>query len=111
MPEICNRYSKSGAEELKQNCEPMEEVVKNILTRFQDGEFSIDEAVCLLVSEFGRAGRILVIDERLEELDGELADMGYTVVGVSYGATVERIKQELGGRVLITRNGGQRTFC
>lgn len=79
--------------------------VGHLVERIVNEKLSVAEATKLLLSEVGRGGRILVVDENLDSLIDELANRHYTVHGVRHGASDIEIKKELNNRVFITRNG------
>ena len=69
------------------------------------GEKSVTQVVEALFEDMGRGARILVLDENLSDLDGELAELNYTTKTVEPGLSDLEIKRALRSRVFITRNG------
>ena len=80
-------------------------LLKSLFDQVSTGKKSVEEAVDWLLMEMGRGGRIFVVDENLFGLDDYLVELGYTVYRIQSGLADSEIKQQVGGRVLITNNG------
>ncbi len=85
--------------------EDREVEVRQLVEEIAAGRITVEGAVDRLLDEMGRGGRILVVDETSYGLDEPLSDMNYTVVRVPRRLSDEEIKEEIGGKVFITRNG------
>jgi hypothetical protein len=82
-----------------------ERFIKKTLRQVLNEKITIQEATDRLLTEMGRGGRVLVVDENCLGLDPELASMNYTVKTLEPGLKDAEIKKRLRSRVFITRNG------
>ena len=84
----------------------LESLVEDVLKKVSTGQLSVVKAADLLLTEMGRGGRILVVDENLLGLEMELSALGYVTYTVATrGQVDEMIRPQLRSRVFITRNG------
>src|SRR5882762_6213967 len=80
--------------------------VKKLLQRVSEGKISVSKAADLLLTEMGRGQRILIVDENLLGLVGLLSARNYTVYPIqTRGESDNNIKNQLFGRIFITKNG------
>ena len=82
----------------------MTDLLDEILCAVQSGKLTVSEASERLLTEMGRGGRILIVDEHLDGLDDELAKLNYTVHMVRKGLKDHEILPTLNNCVFVTRN-------
>ena len=60
-----------------------------------------------------RLGRLVVVDDKLHELEGELCDLNYTTYLIRTDSGSAAVKSQLRGKIFVTRDDARlpRVWC
>ena len=81
--------------------------LEQLLRQVASGRLSIYKATNRLLYEMVRLGRIVVVDDRLLKLEGELCQLNYTTCLIDTKSARAVLKAELRSKILVTRNGAK----
>lgn len=79
-------------------------IYDSAVSKLADGQITVDEAMDYIM-QFARGGWSITVDENLESLADELADLNYNAAVVPKGTSDDEIRQKYSDELFITSDG------